>query len=82
MSKKKWYVCIEYTKDYLRKYSYQYTNNKQESIKLLSSILKQNKTIIGWVDFIWQSTLDKKIPESALHGKMFVKSESLLQDIV
>ena len=65
----------------MRKYFYQYCDNKQQAIKLLSTLKKQNKSLIGWVDFVWDNDY-KTLPGSELHGKMFTKTESLLQEVM
>lgn len=78
--KKHYYVCAEFSKDCMRKYFYQYCNNKQQAIKLLSTLKKQNKSLIGWIDFVWDNDF-KTLPESALHGRMFTKTKSLLQEV-
>ena len=78
--KKYYYVCVEFTKDCMRKYFYQYCNNKIEADKLLTAVRKQNKSLIGWVDFVWHNNFIS-LSESVLHGKMFTKTELLLQEI-
>ncbi len=79
--KKHYYVCVQFSKNCIRKYFYQYCDNKQQANKLLTQLKRKNKTLIGWVDFVWDNDY-KTLPGSELHGKMFTKTESLLQEVM
>lgn len=80
MTKKKYYVCAEFSKDCINKRFYQYCNNKLEASKLITALKKQNKRIIAWIDFVWNSEYGK-ISETALHGRMFTQTNSLLNEL-
>lgn len=79
--KKHYYVYVQFSKNCMRKYFYQYCDNKQQAIKLLSTLKKQNKSLIGWVDFVWDNDY-KTLPGSILHGTMYNKTESLMQEVM
>jgi len=78
--KRHYYVCAEFSKNYIRKYYYQYCDNKVAATKLLSALRKQDKTIIGWIDFVWDNSF-KTMPESVLHGRLYNKTESLMKEV-
>lgn len=74
---KHYYVCIEYSKDCIKQYQYQYCKNKTNAQHLLS-ILKKYKNLIGWIDFVWDCDF-KTIPATRLHGNLFTEVNILEQ---
>lgn len=77
MNKKIYYVAVNMKG--LKKYTY--TNTKREAEQLKKNIdnLFNNKKVLTYIDFIWNS--DKKVPSSHLHGESFKQTNTLIQDI-
>ena len=73
MGKKQWYVCIEVSKNNL---FIQYFDTKKDAEKCKSDI---NKKFIPYIDFVWKSDIDNKIPFSQLHGRLVTKTENIIK---
>lgn len=77
MSKKQWYICTENKKDFKSKLVVQYFQTKQEAEKVLKQLIKNNKLIYAYVDFMWKQDI-LKVPFTFLHGKNVMKTDNIL----
>jgi hypothetical protein len=76
MSKKQWYVSATGFKG--EKNLIQYVNNKKEA-EQLQKLIKSDKVNYTAIDFVWKSDIEKKIPFSQLHGRLYTKVNNLLE---
>ena len=75
-SRKKWYVVVSING--FNKYTY--TENKIAAMQLCKNLQKLFPSrILFWIDFCWKSSFEK-YTESALHGKSFTETKTLIKD--